>query len=112
MPRSAVTRREALALIGASGAALLTGAVPARAARALAPPACVARPPPTEGPFFVDDALTDRVYASAPYAAGRRRFTRNSDDLLFRDGGSKLLLQLAPEPTGYAATFDIGLQIA
>jgi protocatechuate 3,4-dioxygenase beta subunit len=62
--------------------------------------------------LYFDDALTDRVYASAPYPQGRRRVTRNDDDFLFRDGGSKLLLELAPEATGYAATFDIGLQIA
>ncbi|MDQ6924287.1 MAG: intradiol ring-cleavage dioxygenase [Pseudomonadota bacterium] len=229
-------RREALALIGASGAALLTGALTARAAAPVAPPSCVARPEQTEGPFFVeealnrsdiradprtgavkpgvplrlsfkvsrmggatcaplagaqvdvwhcdaigrysdtgnrgssgegekflrgfqrtdeaglarfltiypgsyggravhvhfkirtaapsapayeftsqlyfDDALTDRVYALAPYAAGRRRSTRNADDFIFRDGGSKLLLDPAPDAHGYAATFDIGLQIA
>jgi protocatechuate 3,4-dioxygenase beta subunit len=228
------SRREALALIGASGAALLTGALPARAAAPLASPSCVIRPQQTEGPFFVeealnrsdvrsapgtgtikpgvplrlafkvsrmsgaicaplagaqvdlwhcdatgrysdmgnrrspsenflrgyqhtdaggtarfltiypggyagravhvhfkirtsapsapayeftsqlyfDDALTDRVFASAPYAAGRRRSMRNADDFIFRDGGTKLLLELAPDAWGYAATFDIGLQIA
>jgi protocatechuate 3,4-dioxygenase beta subunit len=221
-------------LIGASGAALLTGALPARAAVPLPAPSCIARPQQTEGPFFVeeglnrsdirsdqgtgavkpgvplrlalrvsrmsgascaplagaqvdiwhcdaegrysevgnrratsekflrgyqrtdaagmaqfltiyrvrttgapaasrsahaastpsaslyeftsqlyfDDELTDRVYASAPYAAGQRRSTRNADDFIFRDGGSKLLLDLAPEASGYAATFDVGLQIA
>jgi protocatechuate 3,4-dioxygenase beta subunit len=230
----ALSRREALALIGASGAALLTGALPARAAAPLPAPSCIARPQQTEGPFFVeeglnrsdirsdpgtgavkpgvplrlalrvsrmsgascaplagaqvdiwhcdaegrysdvgnrratsekflrgyqrtdaagmaqfltiypgsyggravhvhfkirtaassasvyeftsqlyfDDELTDRVYASAPYAAGRRRSTRNADDFIFRDGGSKLLLDLAPEAPGYAVTFDVGLQIA
>jgi protocatechuate 3,4-dioxygenase beta subunit len=62
--------------------------------------------------LYFDEALTDRVYASAPYAVGRRRSTRNADDFIFRDGGSKLLLELAPEAAGYAATFDVGLQIA
>ena len=55
-----VTRRDTLALIGASGVALLTGARPARAAgvaNAGAPPACVVRPAQTEGPFFVDGEL-------------------------------------------------------
>ena len=229
-----LSRREALALIGASGAALLTVALPARAAAPLAAPSCIARPQQTEGPFFVeealnrsdirldpgtgvikpgvplqltfrvsrmsgagcaplagaqvdiwhcdatgrysdtskrrapsenflrgyqrtdaagiaefatiypgsyggravhvhfkirtaapsapayeftsqlyfDDALTDRVYEAAPYAPGRRRVTRNADDFLFRDGGSKLLLEPAQDASGYAATFDIGLQIA
>ncbi len=231
-----LSRREALALIGASGAALLTGALPVRVAAPVAPPLCVARPQHTQGPFFVeeeldrsdirsdprtgvvtpgvplrltfrvsriggascaplagakvdlwhcdatgrysdarsrgsssadekflrgyqrtndagtarfqtiypgqyggravhvhfkirtaapsaapyeftsqlyfDDALNDRVYASAPYAAGRRRSMRNADDFLFRDGGSQLLLVAMPDAFGYAATFEIGLQMA
>jgi protocatechuate 3,4-dioxygenase beta subunit len=233
VPDNVLSRREALALIGASSAALLTLALPARAA---APPSCVARPQQTEGPFFVeeeldrsdirsdpgtgavkpgvplrltfnisrisgtscapltgvkvdlwhcdasgrysdarsrgsssvgetflrgyqrtdaagtaqfltiypgwyggrtvhvhfkvrtaassapayeftsqlyfDDALTDRVYAFEPYAAGRRRSMRNADDFLFRDGGSQLLIVPVQDAQGYAATFDIGLQIA
>ncbi len=232
-----LSRRQALALIGASGAALLTGTRSARAAAPVAPPSCVARPQQTEGPFFVeedlnrsdirsdprtgavksgvplqltfrisriagascvplagaqvdvwhcdasgrysdtgrrngssgdaekflrgyqrtdgagtvrfltiypgsyggravhvhfkvraftqsashqeftsqlyfDDALTDRVYASAPYAAGRRRSTRNADDFLFRDGGRELLLDPVKDGEGYAATFDLGLKAA
>lgn len=233
VPDNVLSRRDALALIGASGAALLTLALPARAA---APRSCVARPQQTEGPFFVeeeldrsdirsdprtgavkpgvplrltfnisrmsgascvplagakvdlwhcdatgrysdarsrgsssagekflrgyqrtgaagtaqfvtiypgwyggrtvhvhfkvrtaassapayeftsqlyfDDALTDRVYAFEPYAAGRRRSMRNADDFLFRDGGSQLLIVPVQDVQGYAATFDIGLQIA
>jgi protocatechuate 3,4-dioxygenase beta subunit len=233
VPDNVLSRREALALIGASSAALLTLALPARAA---APPSCIARPQQTEGPFFVeeeldrsdlrsdpltgavrpgvplrltfnvsrtsgatcvplagakidlwhcdatgrysdarsrgsssagekflrgyqrtdaagmaqfltiypgwyggravhvhfkirtaassapayeftsqlyfDDALTDRVYAFEPYAPGRRRSMRNADDFLFRDGGSELLLDPVQDAQGYAATFDIGLQIA
>jgi len=230
VPDNVLSRREALALIGASSAALLTLALPVRAA---APSSCVARPQQTEGPFFVeeeldrsdirsdprtgavkpgvplrltfnisrmsgascvplagakvdlwhcdatgrysdarsrgsssagekflrgfqrtdqtglarfltiypgsyggravhvhfkirtaapsapayeftsqlyfDEALTDRVYALAPYAAVRRRGTRNADDFIFRDGGSKLLLDPVLDAQGYAATFDIGL---
>ncbi len=51
-----LTRREALALIGASGAALIGRAFPARAATN-AVPGCVVRPAQTEGPFFVDGEL-------------------------------------------------------
>ncbi|MDQ6916535.1 MAG: intradiol ring-cleavage dioxygenase [Pseudomonadota bacterium] len=232
-----LSRRQALALIGASGAALLAATRPAGAALPIAPPSCVARPQQTEGPFFVDeelnrsdlrsdprtgalrpgvslqltfrisrmtgascaplagaqvdlwhcdaagrysdtsargrssadaekflrgyqrtdaagtarfltiypggyggrtvhlhfkvrgfaqagsareftsqlyfdDGLTDVVHAAAPYAAGRRRSMRNSDDFLFRDGGRQLLLDPVKEGEGYAATFDLGLQIA
>src|SRR5258708_2851601 len=51
-----LTRREALALIGASGVALLGGAQSARAATASLP-GCVVRPAQIEGPFFVDGEL-------------------------------------------------------
>jgi hypothetical protein len=37
---------------------------------------------------------------------------RNADDFLFRDGGSQLLIVPVQDAQGYAATFDIGLQIA
>ena len=54
-----MTRREALALLGASGAALLGVARAPRAAdsAAGAMPTCVVRPAQTEGPFFVDGEL-------------------------------------------------------
>ena len=45
-----LSRRKAIALLGASGAALLANAVNAA-------PACVVRPQQTEGPFFVDGDL-------------------------------------------------------
>ena len=51
-----INRREALALIGATGVAVLT--VTRRAGAAVgATPSCVARPQQTEGPFFVDEDL-------------------------------------------------------
>ena len=52
---SRMTRRHAVALMGLSGAALLT-----RRAGAQGPgrgPACVVRPQQTEGPFFIDEKL-------------------------------------------------------
>ena len=51
-----LTRREALALLGASGAALFGGAFLTSAATG-ALPGCVVRPAQTEGPFFVDGEL-------------------------------------------------------
>ena len=235
-PGRLLTRREALALIGASGAALLAGAVPGRAqapSSAAARPSCVARPQQTEGPFFVeealnrsdirsdprsgesrpgvplrltfnvsrlsgagcgplagaqvdvwhcdaggqysdvrgsvtsgqqflrgyqiadaagnakfltiypgcyggravhvhykirtgpaaarsyaftsqlyfDEALTARVYAAEPYASQSRQWMRNASDGIFRSGGRQLLLSPEPDGQGYAAAFDIGLQV-
>ncbi|HEY7945223.1 MAG: intradiol ring-cleavage dioxygenase [Burkholderiales bacterium] len=60
--------------------------------------------------LYFDDALTDRVYAAAPYASRGRPAMRNGDDFLFRDGGRQLLLDVASEGDGYAAAFDIALQ--
>ena len=52
-----LTRREILALIGVSGAALFTRTASALAQTRGAPASCVVRPQQTEGPFFVDEGL-------------------------------------------------------
>jgi protocatechuate 3,4-dioxygenase beta subunit len=61
--------------------------------------------------LYFDDALSDRIQAVAPYSRSGRRSMRNNDDFLFRAGGRQLLLEPAQDAQGYAATFDIGLQI-
>ena len=60
--------------------------------------------------LYFDDALSERVYAAAPYASQGRQRLANGDDFLFRDGGKHLLLDVTPESPGYAGVFDIGLQ--
>jgi len=62
--------------------------------------------------LYFDDTLTDKVFAQAPYSAKGARTTRNTQDGIFKQGGSKLLLQVASAAAGYSSTFDIGLQIA
>jgi protocatechuate 3,4-dioxygenase beta subunit len=59
--------------------------------------------------LYFDDALSDRVFALAPYARRGPRNVRNADDFLFRQGGERLLLAPAPGPGGYAAAFDVVL---
>ena len=64
-----LTRREALVLLGGSGAALLTGSGLLHglsAAGAEVPPECVARPEQTEGPYFVDERLNRSDIRSDP----------------------------------------------
>jgi len=66
-----LSRREALALLGASGVALLARPLAAGAATPMsanpgALPACVARPQQTAGPFFVDEALDRSDIRSDP----------------------------------------------
>lgn len=60
--------------------------------------------------LYFDDALTDRVYTQEPYAARGARPVRNNRDGLYRQGGSQLLLSLAPSGAGYAGTFEVALQ--
>ncbi|MUG95518.1 twin-arginine translocation pathway signal protein [Scytonema sp. UIC 10036] len=62
--------------------------------------------------LYFDDSITERVYTRAPYASQGQRRLKNAQDGIFRDGGEQLLLTLTKTSFGYAATFDIGLQIA
>lgn len=64
-----LTRREALAVIGATGAALLAGrTAAARSATGGATPlpSCVVRPQQTDGPYFVDEKLNRSDIRSDP----------------------------------------------
>jgi protocatechuate 3,4-dioxygenase beta subunit len=62
--------------------------------------------------LYFDDALTDRVHATPPYADRGQRDRRNAADGIFRRGGEQLMLTLAERAGGgYQATFEIGLQI-
>jgi len=61
--------------------------------------------------LYFDDAISDRVYARAPYARSAPR-TRNDADFIYRSGGSQLTLALVPDGSGYKARFDVGLRIA
>lgn len=60
--------------------------------------------------LYFDDALSQVVYARAPYAAKGQRTARNSDDRIFTRGGPQLLLAPTASGAGYASTFGIGLQ--
>jgi protocatechuate 3,4-dioxygenase beta subunit len=62
--------------------------------------------------LYFDDALTDRVYARAPYVRRGARSTRNEGDWIYRRGGSRLQIAVAEAAEGYAGTFDIGLRAA
>jgi protocatechuate 3,4-dioxygenase beta subunit len=58
--------------------------------------------------LFFDEALNDQAHAQQPYASRGRRDTLNSSDRIYDD---QLLLTVAETGQGYAAAFDIGLQI-
>lgn len=61
--------------------------------------------------LYFDEALTDEVHAQAPYVAHGRRSMTNADDRIFRDGGESLMAQVGETEAGYAATFDLGLDL-
>lgn len=61
--------------------------------------------------LYFDDAMTDRVHAQAPYASRGQRTLKNADDGIFRDGGDRLLLKPTQTAQGYAATFEVGMQM-
>jgi protocatechuate 3,4-dioxygenase beta subunit len=62
--------------------------------------------------LFFDDGLTDAVFAKQPYSARGQRTTRNANDNIFGASGGQLTLAPTPSGDGYAATFEIGVQIA
>ena len=62
--------------------------------------------------LYFDDGLTDRIHAQSPYAGKGQRTVSNQRDGLFRNGGRQLMLSPVQSSEGYAAIFDIGLQMA
>lgn len=59
--------------------------------------------------WFFDEALTDEVHTREPYASRGTRTLRNEGDGIFRQAGDEMILELAPEGDGYAATFRVGI---
>jgi len=62
--------------------------------------------------LFFDDALSDKVFAQAPYAAKGQRNARNEADGIFRESGDSLILKVTESGSAYAANFDIGLDLS
>ena len=61
--------------------------------------------------LYFDESITDQVHNSAPYNSKGRRTTTHESDFLFRRGGKQLIPVLTKDSQGYAAKFDIGLQV-
>lgn len=62
--------------------------------------------------LFFDEALNDEVFQNAPYASKGNGRIRNENDGIYRQSGDQLLLNVEKVATGYAATFDVGLQLS
>jgi protocatechuate 3,4-dioxygenase beta subunit len=61
------------------------------------------------GQFFFDDALTDVVYKKTPYSLRPNRDTRNANDSIYVNGGSRSLLTVKRQGSGYVATIWMGV---
>lgn len=62
--------------------------------------------------LYFDDAVTDRVFATGPYAAKGDRTTRNNRDGIFqREGGPQLMLRLREDGAQWIGEFSVGLRM-
>jgi protocatechuate 3,4-dioxygenase beta subunit len=59
--------------------------------------------------LYFDEALTDRVHASQPYASKGKGRTPNEKDGIFKDGGRQLILAVSEKAGGYAGAFNVAL---
>lgn len=62
--------------------------------------------------LFFDDALSDKVFAQAPYKIKGEREVRNAGDGIFREAGSSLILKPTESNRGYSAVFDMALDLS
>jgi protocatechuate 3,4-dioxygenase beta subunit len=61
------------------------------------------------GQLFFNDALTDAVYRRTPYSKRPNRATRNADDSIYVNGGSKSVVRIRRQGTGYIGTVTMGV---
>jgi protocatechuate 3,4-dioxygenase beta subunit len=62
--------------------------------------------------LFFPEVVSDAVYEEDDYARGGGQRTSNSRDNIYREAGEQLLLTLTETEEGYAALFDIGLDLS
>ena len=64
------------------------------------------------GQLFFPAAITNAVYAKAPYSQhGTTADTANAADAIFRNGGSYGMLKLKQASSGYAASITMGVHV-
>jgi protocatechuate 3,4-dioxygenase beta subunit len=64
------------------------------------------------GQLFFDDGLTDSVYTRKPYSTRPARDVRNANDSIYAGGGSRSLLRITRQGTGYAGAISMGVKRA
>ena len=61
------------------------------------------------GQLFFADRVTDAVYKRAPYNRRPNRDPRNAGDSIFRNGGSRSLVALTRNGSGYVGRITMGV---
>jgi protocatechuate 3,4-dioxygenase beta subunit len=75
-------------------------------------PASAPSPYEFTGQMYFDEGISDRVFAKPPYAGRGKRTVSNVTDRIYnKDGGRQSMLTLTPAKDGYAASFDVALQL-
>ena len=64
------------------------------------------------GQLFFADSLTDTVYRKTPYSRRPNRTTRNANDSIFVNGGSRSILSVHRSGAGYAGAIAMGVHRA
>ena len=60
--------------------------------------------------LYFAESLTDRVHARAPYSAKKGQRLLNERDMIFREGGTKLVLPVQEQEGALAATYRIAMR--
>jgi protocatechuate 3,4-dioxygenase beta subunit len=63
------------------------------------------------GQLFFLDAMTDSVYRRVPYSERPNRTTRNANDSIFVNGGSKSIVKVRKQRAGYAGSIAMGVHV-
>ena len=61
------------------------------------------------GQLYFNDAITDAVYAKAPYTARGARDTTNATDGIYAGGGARSTLRLRKREQGYRGKMVLGV---
>lgn len=62
--------------------------------------------------LFFDDAFSNTVFLSEPYASNGIRSLRNDGDGIYQQSGGQTLVTVTQGPEGYVGSFEIGVQLA
>ena len=62
------------------------------------------------GQLYFPDSVSDAVYKRKPYSSRAGRATRNPDDSIYRNGGSRSTLKLRKVKSAYTGSITMGVQ--